>query len=328
MIYALIIAILAMFMLYIGRNATHQLKYMEPVDPFDEGKNPKVNLSDIHDRMTLKVAVDGKTVQMGLEEYILGVLAAEMPAVFEPEALKAQAVAARTFAVYRLMHGGCSKYPGADVCGESGHCQAYCSADEMKNKWKTNFDKYYNKLKLAVAETAGKIMTYKDEPILVLYHASSAGSTENVENVYSQALPYLRGVPTKDGEVTELEETAEFDRAWFCNTVNKAFPKAKLTVNSLDKQVSISSRFPSGRVNMLKLGGASVEATELRKLVDLRSTNFTVSYNQYSIVFTTEGNGHGVGMSQYGAQQMAKEGKSYLEILKHYYTGVEVADMK
>lgn len=327
-IYIFVIAFAALFVIYVGRDPAHRLKDMERVGPFDESAAPVKRLSDIHDKMTLQVAVDGKIVPMGLEDYVLGVVAAEMPASFEPEALKAQAVAARTFAVRRVLYGGCSQYPGADVCDQSSHCQAYCTLEEMKDKWKNGFDTYYARIEQAVAETAGKIVTYRGEPILMLYHASSAGFTESVENVFSQSLPYLRSVPSPDGEVTDLEKKEEYGRAWFCEAVNKAWPKAGLSAESLEKQVSVASRFQSGRADAVKLGGATVEATELRKLIGLRSTNFTVSYTQSSIVFTTEGNGHGVGMSQYGAQALAKQGKNYMEILKYYYTGVEVAEMK
>jgi len=328
LIWLTAIALIAMFAFYASRNATHPLRLMESVDPLGADTAPKTSLSNLHDNMTLKVSVGGKITQMPLEDYVLGVLSAEMPASFEPEALMAQAVAARTFAVRRALYGGCPTVKGADVCDQSSCCEAYITVDAMKDKWKTGFDGYYAKLKLAVTQTAGKIITYQNQPIVALFHASSAGSTEDVEDVFSQALPYLRGVPSPDSEVTDLEQAEEYDRTSFCDTVNGAWPKAKLVSASLEKQISVASRFQSGRVDIVKLGGVSVEATDLRKLLDLKSTNFTVSFTQHSVVFTTEGSGHGVGMSQYGAQALAKEGKDYIEILKHYYTGVEITSMK
>jgi stage II sporulation protein D len=331
LIYLLIFGILGMFIIYVNNNSVHPLELMEPVEPlepFDESSTPQVELTQIHAERTLNVAVDGKIVKMGLEEYVYNVLSAEMPASFSPEALKAQAVAARTFAVHKIMFGGCTKYRGADVCDQSNNCQAYCSDAERKSKWKDNYDAYSAKLKLAVSETAGKIITYDDKPILVLYHASSAGYTENVENVYSQALPYLRSVASPDEKVTNLESKEEYDRKWFCNTVNKAYPKAKLTTGSLEKQISITSRFASGRVDIIKLGGASITGVEFRRLVDIRSANFSLSFNKYSVIVTTEGFGHGVGMSQNGAQAMALEGSDYADILTYYYTGVKIVDMQ
>jgi stage II sporulation protein D len=329
LIIVLIVGIVGMFILYGESSNVHQLQLMEPVEPFDESTTPIVTLTQIHDERTLNVAVDGKITKMGLEEYVFCVLAAEMPASFAPEALKAQAVAARTFAVHKIMYGGCSRYSGADVCSDSNHCQAYISEDDMKSKWKDQYDIYAAKLRLAVSQTAGKIITYDNDPILVLYHASSAGYTEDVENVYSKALPYLRSVPSPDdGKVTTLESKEEYDRSWFCNTVNKAYPKAKLTAGNLEKQVSIISRYPSGRISSIKLGGANITGVAFRRLVDCRSANFTVAFNTYSVIVTTEGYGHGVGMSQDGAQAMALEGSNYVDILTYYYTGVKVADME
>lgn len=325
----LAIGILAMFILYAENNRAHPLMLMERVELPDAEATQRLDLSEVQPDRQINVAVDGAIVPMGLEDYVYCVLAGEMPASFEPEALKAQAVAARTLAVYKVMHGGCSKYRGADICDQSDHCQAFSSEEEQKAKWKGNYDKYSAKLHEAVSQTAGKIITYDDAPILVLYHSSSAGYTEDVENVYSKALPYLRSVPSPgDAEVTELESVEEFDRKWFCDTVNKAYSKAKLSQTTLEKQVSVASRFPSGRVEMIKLGGVSISGTAFRGLMDIRSANFTVTFNQYSVIVTTEGFGHGVGMSQYGANAMALEGSGYEEILRYYYTGVEIINME
>ncbi len=324
----LVIGILLMLIVYAENNRTLDLALMEPVELPDAEATQVIPLEAVKPDVTLSVAVDGKPQTMALEEYVYNVLSAEMPASFEPEALKAQAVAARTLAVYKLTHGGCSKYEGADVCSDSTHCQAYCDDAERKNKWKTNYDKYTAKLRLAVEETAGKIITYDDAPILVLYHSSSAGATEDVEHVYSKALPYLRSVPSPDAKVTDLAVTEEFDRKWFVNTVNKAYPKATLTASALETQVAIKSRFTSGRVETIKLGGVSISGVEFRRLTGIRSANFTVEFNRYSVIVTTEGYGHGVGMSQYGANAMAKEGQSFEDILEYYYTGVRVVDME
>jgi stage II sporulation protein D len=325
----LITGIFAMVLMRIGHDDIHRLQEMEPANPFGKSNVPIVELSEIHPERTLNVWVNGRIVKMGLEEYVFGVLAAEMPATFSMEALKAQAVAARTLAVYKIMYGGCSKYDGADVCDESGHCQAYLTANEIKSRWKGNFDSYAAKLTQAVNGTAGKIITYADKPILVLFHASSAGYTENVENVYSQALPYLRGVPSPgESSVTTLESKEEYDMKWFANTVNKAYPKAGLNEATLEQQVTVAGRFPSGRVKEVKLGKASLSGVEFRRLLDIRSANFSFGFNKYSVIVTTEGYGHGVGMSQNGAEAMAREGSDYIDILNHYYTGVQVVDMK
>lgn len=329
LIWMLLAGIFVMAVMRIGYEDTHRLQDMEPSNPFGKSDVPLLELSEIHRERTLQVAVDGAVVRMALEDYVVGVLAAEMPASFSLEALKAQAVAARTLAVYKIMYGGCSKFDGADICDESGHCQAYLTVAKMKNKWKGSFDQYSAKLRQAVGETAGKIITYEDKPILVLFHASSAGYTEDVENVYSQALPYLRSVPSPgEGDVTTLESQEEYDRSWFVNAVNKAYPKAGLKAQSLEQQVSVASRFPSGRVKALKMGGATLTGVQFRRLIGIRSANFRIGFNKYSVIVTAEGYGHGVGMSQNGAEAMAREGNDYTDILTYYYTGVQIVDMK
>lgn len=328
LIWMLLAGIFVMIVMRIGYNDKHRLQDMEPANPFEDSSPPVLQLSEIHEQTTLKAAVDGNIVQMGLEDYVSGVLAAEMPASFSLEALKAQAVAARTLAVYKIMHGGCSRYQGADICGDSDHCQAYLSTSEQKTKWKSEYELYYAKLHTAVDQTAGKIITYDDKPILVLFHASSAGYTEDVENVYSQALPYLRSVPSPgENAVTSLQSQEEFDRAWFVSTINKAYPKAGLKAKQLENQVSVTDRFPSGRIKALKLGGVTISGVQFRRLVDIRSANFSITFSKYSVIVTSEGFGHGVGMSQNGAEAMAREGSNYIDILKYYYTGVEIVDM-
>ncbi len=328
LICSLLAGIFVMVVMRIGYNDIHRLQDMEPANPFEDSGPPILSLTEIHEQTTLKVAVDGEIIEMGLEDYVTGVLAAEMPASFSIEALKAQAVAARTLAVYKIMHGGCSRNPGADICDDSGHCQAYLTEAEQKAKWKTDYGKYSKKLLVAVQETAGKIITYEDKPILVLFHASSAGYTEDVENVYSQVLPYLRSVPSPgESAVTSLLSQEEFDRAWFASTINKAYPKAELKAQQLEKQIVVSSRFPSGRVKVLKLGEVTISGVQFRRLVDIRSANFSITFNRYSVIVTSEGYGHGVGMSQNGAEAMAREGNNYVDILKYYYTGVEIAGM-
>ena len=329
MIWMLLAGIFVMVVMRIGQNDILRLQDMEPANPFEDSGPPVLQLSEIHDQTTLKVAVNRQIVEMGLEDYVSGVLAAEMPASFSLEALKAQAVAARTLAVYKIMHGGCSKNPGADICDDSGHCQAYLTPSEQKAKWKGDYEQYAEKLLKATEETAGKIITYDDKPILVLFHASSSGYTESVENVYSQALPYLRSVPSPgENTVTNLESQEEFDRSWFASTINKAYPKAGLKAQQLEKQVSVSSRFPSGRVEELRLGGVTITGVQFRRLVDIRSANFSIKFKKYSVVVTSMGYGHGVGMSQVGAEAMAREGSNYADILQYYYTGVQIVDMK
>ena len=252
----------------------------------------------------------GKTEEMPLEEYLIGVVGAEMPASFPLEALKAQAVAARTYAVRHMTAFGGSGCSGADICTDSGCCQSYRSPEQLKKKFGGDARQYMDKLRQAVYETEGEYAAYKGEPIEALYHSSAGGRTEDAQNVFSAALPYLIGVDSP-GEETAGKYAAEVrvSLGEFTNRVNKKWPAAKLKKNRLGEQVKVVSRYDSGR--------------EPRRLFDLNSANFTLSIGE-KVTIRTKGYGHGVGMSQYGARAMALEGAGYEEILKHYYTGVEI----
>lgn len=271
-----------------------------------------------------------KTVSIPLEEYIVGVTAAEMPASFEPEALKAQAVAARTFTVKRIAALGgkpCGK-DGCDICTDSSCCQAWDSKSAMKKNWGNNYDKYIGKIKAAVYETKGLIATYGGEPIEAMYHSTSGGFTEDSENVYSAALPYLRSVESpgeEDAPYYRGEET--YTRKDFAKRLNSAFPKADLSADGLKDQVRILSRFESGRVAELKLGEVTVTGREFRGALELRSANFEIEIGNKNVKVTTTGFGHGVGLSQLGANAMAKNGSLFDEILCHYYTDIIIEDM-
>ena len=266
----------------------------------------------------------GKTEEMPLEEYIIGVVGAEMPASFPLEALKAQAVAARTYAVRHMTAFGGSGCSGADICTDSGCCQSYKSTEQLREKFGGEAERYMDKLRQAVYETEGEYAAYKGEPIEALYHSSAGGRTEDAQNVFSAALPYLVGVDSP-GEETAGKYAAEVTVSLgeFTNRVNKKWPAAKLKKNRLGEQVKVVSRYDSGRVKELKLNKITVSGRELRRLFDLNSANFTLSIGE-KVTIRTKGYGHGVGMSQYGARAMALEGAGYEEILKHYYTGVEI----
>ena len=266
----------------------------------------------------------GKTEELPLEEYLIGVVGAEMPASFPLEALKAQAVAARTYAVRHMTAFGGSGCSGADICTDSGCCQSYKSTEQLREKFGGEAERYMDKLRQAVYETEGEYAAYKGEPIEALYHSSAGGRTEDAQNVFSAALPYLIGVDSP-GEETAGKYAAEVTVSLgeFTNRVNKKWPAAKLKKNRLGEQVKVVSRYDSGRVKELKLNKVTVRGRELRRLFDLNSANFTLSIGE-KVTIRTKGYGHGVGMSQYGANELAKEGKNWQEILQWYYTGVTI----
>ncbi|MBE7091932.1 MAG: stage II sporulation protein D [Clostridiales bacterium] len=267
---------------------------------------------------TINVNLGDKTVKMDMEEYIICVVAGEIYPTYLPEAIKAQAVAARTYLMYKISGGGCNN--GGDICTESTHCQAYKSNEKMLLQWGNNYENYYSAIKDAVYQTKGEIVKYNGNPICALYHSSSVGKTENCVEVFGGNQPYLQSVTTTVSEENnEFTKTITFSKQDFLKKVNEAF---STDLKQID--IKIISYTSAGRVSNLKIGEKTVKATALRKALGLRSTDFTFEKTQNEITFTMKGYGHGVGLSQVGAQEMAKEGKNYKEILTHYYTGTVV----
>jgi stage II sporulation protein D len=272
------------------------------------------------------VAEDNKVETMDMEEYILCVVSAEMPASYEIEALKAQACAARTFAVSRMENGGCSRAKNADICTDSGHCQAYNSPEEMKKHWGGEYLTKYNKIKKAVEETKGQIIVYNDKPISALYHSTSGGYTEDSENVFSSSLPYLRSVKS-DGEepyASRFHGEVTVPYSDFAAKMHKFNARINIGETKAANAITDIDRSSTGRVLKLKVDGQTLTGRELRGIFNLNSTNFKVNYKEGKVVFDTIGFGHGVGMSQTGANAMAKQGSNYKQILTHYYTGVSI----
>lgn len=267
---------------------------------------------------------ENKVVTMDTEEYIRGVVMAEMPAEFEFEALKAQAVAARTYMMQRISSDEHKSHPeGAEVCTDFTHCQAYISDADAKDKWGKNADLYFEKCKKAVEETAGVIATYQNEPIMAVFHSVSGGRTENASDVWGSEVSYLVSADSPGEEVApKYKSKVEID-------INDFKKLAKDNWNS-DTSVSLISdikRSDAGGVMTAKIGNKKVKGSQIRSVFNLNSTDFDVVTGDKSIVFNVVGYGHGVGMSQYGANYFAGLGWDYKKILKKYYTGIDFADM-
>lgn len=258
--------------------------------------------------------------EMPLERYVYGVVAAEMPAAYHLEALRAQAVAARTRAVCQLEEGGCSLAAGADVCTGSGHCQGFAGEAELEAKWGNEYPLYQSRIAEAVSSTAGQILTWEGEPITVMYHAISGGRTENVQAVFAQALPYLVSVESAGEEgVRGYRQDAFFAYEEAAQLLQSAFPDLGITAENLRRTLVVAAHTATGRVESLLAGEGQVKGTDFRRALGLRSTLFTFSMDDEGITFHQTGYGHGVGMSQAGANRMAAEGGSYEQILAHYY---------
>ena len=281
-------------------------------------KNNTFTKQDVLQAKTVNVNMGSSIEKMDMEQYLIGVVAGEVYPTYSPEALKAQAVAARTYLMYKISGGGCNN--GGDICVESGHCQAYKTKEKMLSQWGGNYEKYYNAIKDAVYQTMGEIVIYDNKPICALYHSSSVGKTEDCVSVFGGNRPYLKSVSSYIGtDNQEYSKNVTFTKKQFLQKINQAF---NLNLNEI--QIKITSYTSAGRVSTLKIGEKTVKATEIRKALALRSTDFTFENTGEAITFTMKGYGHGVGLSQAGAQEMAKQGKTYKEILTHYYTGTTV----
>lgn len=251
---------------------------------------------------------NGKIINLELEEYVLGVVGAEMPASFNIEALKAQAILARTYALKSIKNG--------KKLTDTVSTQAYKDNSELQKLWKNDYTKYYEKIKKAVNQTKGKVILYNNEYIDAVYHSTSNGKTENSKNVWKNSLPYLVSVDSSwDKNVKSYKKETIFEINEFCNIL-KLDVEEPITYEIIHNE--------TGRVRQITINNKTFSGTEFRNLLKLRSADFEIEINDEKVKVTTYGYGHGVGMSQYGANEMAKQGYSYIQILKHYYTGVVI----
>lgn len=278
-----------------------------------------------NDKVKVYRTKEKKIEEINVEEYVLGVVSSEMPAKFEKEALKAQAIAARTF-YYSKRLKNCNLANGAEIC-DGVHCQAYMNKKDRMSKWEEKErNSNYEKIKKAVEDTKKEVLIYKGK--LVLYpqfFSTSSGKTENAEDVFSSEIPYLRSINSLGEEVSPVYESEkELKNKDFINIINLKYKRAKLNEKNIKENIEIKSRTDGGSVDKIKLGKATISGIEFRRLFDLRSANFTIEYLESKVKIKCKGNGHGVGMSQWGANVMAKEGKKYDDILKHYYTDIEI----
>lgn len=258
---------------------------------------------------------DGTIQNMELETYLVGVVLAEMPASFEEEALKAQAVVARTYTL--RSNNGKSKHEGAAVCMDSSCCQAYQAPESYLREYGDHgaLEKVTN----AVADTKDYVLTFQGELIDATYFSCSGGSTEDALAVWGADIPYLQSVPSPGEEnAAHYSDTSTFSQQELEALLGHGLgePQAQWF-----DDVTYTS---GGGVNSIKIGGVEYQGTQVRKMLGLRSTAFTVSISGENVTFHTRGFGHRVGMSQYGADAMAVDGNNYEEILQHYYQGTQL----
>lgn len=238
-------------------------------------------------------------IDIEFENYVIGVVAGEMSPDFPYEALKAQAVAARTYA-WRAVKNN----PNTNI---KDLCQNYITAEEMKKRWGSNYDKWYEKIKSVVYNTSGEIVEYNNEPILAAFYSTSCGKTEECENVWNEDLPYLTSVESEGDRYSPYyEDSVKVSK----NNISDIYGSSS---------IRIGEKTAAGYVKNVIVGDKTIKAENIRSVFGLRSTAFDILDKGDTVVFVTRGYGHGVGMSQYGACYMANNGADYKEILGHYY---------
>ena len=265
----------------------------------------------------------GNVESIPLDRYLISSVAAEMPAEYPPEALKAQAVAARSYTVYHMEAeknnpGIVPEHKGAYICTGASHCKAYIGIDEMKLKWGDKFTEYYEKISDAVNSTRFETVSYNGKTANTVFHAISSGKTESAKDIWGSDIPYLISADSSfDSKSSGFMSSVTVDTA--------EFKKALEGLRQLNSDTPSPEiiRSESGGVKTITLYGSEFTGSEIRSLFSLRSVNFELEIGD-SAVFTVKGYGHGVGMSQYGALQMALQGYSYKDILAHYYAGTEI----
>jgi stage II sporulation protein D len=258
---------------------------------------------------TIQLKTNGNVVTMNLEDYVEGVVASEMPITYQIEALKSQAIVARTFAMKK-------KSEGAILLNSTSN-QTYKSESQQKQMWGSSYTTNYNKIRNAVDSTKGLVLTYNGKYIDALYHSISNSKTEMPKYVWGSSLPYLQSVSSNwDTKVKGFEVSKDVSYSTLSSKLGKTISK--------NTEFTILSETVSGRVENIKIGDSTYSGVKLRSLLGLRSTDFKIVKGDTSVTITTRGFGHGVGMSQSGANEAAKDGYTYDKILKHYYTGVAI----
>jgi len=278
--------------------------------------------------ITTYIASQDEVVEMDFGEYLYGVVAGEMPASFNNEALRAQAVAARSYIFARAKEyeqsGIPEEHKGALTCTDPNHCKAWLSRQDIMDRWGEDWvTNYGSKIEACVNDTAGVIMTYNGEPVNAVFHSTSSGHTENSKDVWGGDVPYLVGVESVGDVISPKyisQNVISIDD--FKNTVVSKYPEAAWQTG--EPVIANTVRSDAGGIISVTTGGVTIKGTVFRTMFGLKSTNAVFTEQDGQLVIDVKGTGHGVGMSQYGANYLAGEGMGYVDILKTYYTGVDV----
>lgn len=276
--------------------------------------------------ITLLHKKTGNTEQVHIDDYLCNVVSAEMPADFEVEALKAQAIVARTYTIYKILN---KKHENADICDDSTCCQAWISKEDRLARWEEGKrESNWKKICDCVNSTKGKIITYNNQPINAFFHSNSGGVTEIPVNVWGgTGYPYLQSVETS-GEDTYNQYASEviFTHEELINKLKQKYSDIFIDFSN-ENEIKVLEYTESTRVKTVKFGNHEISGVEARTLFGLKSTNFEITKDGSNIKFSVKGYGHGVGMSQTGADSMARQGRTAEDIIKHFYTGVEIKEV-
>lgn len=329
--FVLLLTVCAVFspLLTVGIAAETEAEVFEPGATVSENTLTLPPPASYDETATVRLHTDGKVRELPLKEYLVGVLAAEMPAGFPEEALKAQAVAARTYTLYKMALYSQGETPeshdGADLCDDPGHCEAFLDlAAEAENLWGDSAEIYRQRLETAVAETDGMVLVYEDEPIAAVFCAASTEKTESAADIWGRELPYLTSVDSPGGSAcSQYEGTVTVRQSDFRDAILALAPDADFS-GEPGTWFRDSHRSEAGSVIDVLVGEVRLTGSQVRQAAGLNSANFKVKVEGENLVFTTVGYGHGVGLSQYGARYLAMDGQTYDQILYHYYPGTQL----
>lgn len=290
-------------------------------------EKPSLDLGVQYKKINLLHNNENVVETLELEDYLINVVAAEMPVEYEEEALKAQATVARTYTLYQIENG--HKHDNADICDSSTCCQAWISKEKRYEKWGDNQDEKWSKLTNAVYSTAGEVITYNGKPIDAFFHSNSGGTTEIPINVWGGSdFPYLQVVETSgEDEYSQYYSEKEYTKAEIESRMKSAYSDFSIDWNE-ESCIEILEYTESSRIKTLKIGNKNISGVEARKIFELKSSNFTYEISESTVKFKVIGYGHGVGLSQTGSNTLAKEGKNYKEIIEHFFKNIEIENIK
>lgn len=312
-----IILIFAMPIIFTNKFQTEEVSSEEIMEEkFDYGEYNFIKLLHTENKII---------EELDLDSYLYGVVASEMPASFELEALKVQAVVARTYTIYQVKNG--KKHENADICDNAQCCQAWISKENRMARWEENLrEEYWKKIVQAVNETKGKIILYNNEPINAMFHSNSGGKTELAINVWGGNFPYFQTVETVGEDVyTSYHSEVIFSKQEFMQIMAEKYKDFYIDFEK-ENCIKILQYTESGRIGKIKIGNKEFNGIDIRKILGLKSAKFTFEITGDCIKFLVIGYGHGVGMSQCGSDVLAKSGKKFDEIIKFYYRDIEISE--